>query len=399
MSLTKLGQLERGALRVGAMSYRIVVLPHVERIEPALMKRLDAFARSGGALIAVGRLPGRAPGFLATPADHQAVQALSSALFEGAQPAAHFVRDAGDLAATISPMVAADVALTPTTPDIGVVHRRAGDIDIYFVANTSNVPRDVEARFRTSQNGAEWWDHVHGTTATLAVRSRNGVRSLSLHLAPYESGFLVCQGTVPLVDSGDSPHSVPLVHSGAASPHSAAPIAVTLTRMTFGDEASGPARTGSWTTDKARQFYSGVVRYEGTFTAPRGPSAGAVLTFGDGSPVTMTPLKNGTRAWLDSPVREAAVVYVNGRRAGSVWCPPFEVSLDGLLRDGENAVRIDVANLAVNAMAGRPLPDYRLLNQRYGVRFEPQDMDQIRPDPGGIMQPVYVTIRRSERPN
>jgi hypothetical protein len=169
--------------------------------------------------------------------------------------------------------------------------------------------------------------------------------------------------------------------------------------MAFGDEASGPVRTGSWTTDKARQFYSGVVRYQGTYTAPRGSTSSAVLTFGSGVPVAATPLKNGTRAWLDSPVREAAVVYVNGERAGSVWCPPFGVSLDGLLRDGENAVRIDVANLAVNAMAVRALPDYRLLNQRYGVRFEPQDMDQIRSEPSGIMQPVYVRIRRRGRPN
>ncbi len=384
MSLTKLGQPERGALRVGAMSYRIVVLPGVERIEPALMNRLDAFARSGGVLIAVGRLPERAPGFLATPADHQAVHALSSALFEGAQPPAHFIHDVGDLAATISRLAAADVGLTPATPDIGVVHRRAGDIDIYFVANTSNVPRDVDARFRTPQSGAEWWDHVHATTTTLKVGSRDDVRALSLHLAPYESGFVVFSNEL---------ETVPLVHSGD-SPHSAARIPVTLTRMAFGDEASGPVRTGSWTTDKARQFYSGVVRYEGTFTAPRGSSARAILTFGDGSPVAATPLRNGTRAWLDSPVREAAVVYVNGQRAGSVWCPPFDMSLDGLLRDGENAVRIDVANLAVNAMAGRALPDYRLLNQRYGVRFEPQDMDQIRPEPSGILQPVYVTIRR-----
>ena len=45
-------------------------------------------------------------------------------------------------------------------------------------------------------------------------------------------------------------------------------------------------------------------------------------------------------------------------------------------------------------MAGRALPDYRVLNQRYGVRFEPQDMDQIRSEPSGILQPVYVTIRR-----
>jgi len=366
ISLTKLGQVEQGALRVGAMRYRVVVLPRVERIEPVALKLLDVFARGGGVLLAVGRMPERAPGFLATPADHQAVHALSSALFEVAQAPAHFVRDAGDLAATISRLAVADVGLTPATPDIGVVHRRAGDMDIYFVANTSNMPRDVEARCRTKNNGAEWWDHVHGTTRGLTVALRDGSSSVMLHLAPYESGFVVwsndaTRGTVPPARSGDGPPSrVPL----------------TLTPQSFGD-----------------RFYSGVVHYEATFTAARG-SASAVVSFGEGVPVAVMPLRNGMRAWLDAPVREAAVVYLNGRRAGAVWCPPFEVSLDGLLRTGENVVRIDVANLAVNAMAGRALPDYRLLNQRYGTRFEPQDMDQIRAEPSGLTGPVYVVISR-----
>jgi hypothetical protein len=38
-----------------------------------------------------------------------------------------------------------------------------------------------------------------------------------------------------------------------------------------------------------------------------------------------------------------------------------------------------VANVAINHMAERALPDYRLLNLRYGNRFEPQDMDKVRP--------------------
>jgi len=386
MSLTKLGQVEHGVLRVGAMAYRIVVLPRVERMELALMKRLDAFARSGGVLVAVGRLPGRAPGFLAKPADREGVQALSFALFESAHPVAHFVRDAGDLSATISRLVAADARLTPTTPNIGVVHRRTGDTDIYFVANTSNMPRDVDARFRTSQNGAEWWDHVHGTTTGLAVIARDGARSVPLHLEPYESGFVVFSNesleTVPLADAGDNRLS-------------AAPIPVTLTRMAYGDEAWQPVRLGPWSDDVSRRYFSGVVHYEGTVTVPPGAgSARAALGFGKGVPVAETPLRNGMRAWLDSPVREAAVVSVNDRRAGSVWCSPYEISLDGLLHDGVNTIRIDVANLAVNAMAGRPLPDYRQLNKRYGIRFEAQDMDQIRAEPSGLAGPIHVAISR-----
>jgi hypothetical protein len=35
-------------------------------------------------------------------------------------------------------------------------------------------------------------------------------------------------------------------------------------------------------------------------------------------------------------------------------------------------------------MAGHKLPDYRLLNLRYGERFQPQDMDKIQVLPSGL---------------
>jgi hypothetical protein len=94
--------------------------------------------------------------------------------------------------------------------------------------------------------------------------------------------------------------------------------------------------------------------------------------------------------WLEPPVREAAVVFVNGQRAGSVWCPPFSVDVSGLIRGGENSIRVEVSNTALNYMAGRRLPDYKLLNLRYGVRFEAQDMDKVQALPSGILGPVRL---------
>jgi hypothetical protein len=84
------------------------------------------------------------------------------------------------------------------------------------------------------------------------------------------------------------------------------------------------------------------------------------------------------------------VVFVNGLRAGSVWCPPYDVDVTALLRPGPNRIRIEVANLAINHMAGRALPDYRLLNLRYGTRFEPQDMDKVQPVPAGLFGPIRL---------
>jgi hypothetical protein len=91
------------------------------------------------------------------------------------------------------------------------------------------------------------------------------------------------------------------------------------------------------------------------------------------------------------PVHEAAVVFVNGQRAGAVWCPPFRVNVTGLLRPGTNDLRIDVANLAVNDMAGHPLPDYADLTRAFGNRFGMQDMNLIRSMPSGIEGPIRLT--------
>jgi hypothetical protein len=43
--------------------------------------------------------------------------------------------------------------------------------------------------------------------------------------------------------------------------------------------------------------------------------------------------------------------------AGSVWKPPYEVDVTGLLHAGANTIRVVVANLAINRLAGTSLPN------------------------------------------
>jgi len=99
------------------------------------------------------------------------------------------------------------------------------------------------------------------------------------------------------------------------------------------------------------------------------------------------------RAWLESPVREAAMVEVNGRPAGAVWHPPYEVAVTGLIHAGENRIRVRIGNLGINALSGQSLPKYRLLDSRYGERFQPQDMENLQPLPAGLLGPVSLIPR------
>ena len=115
------------------------------------------------------------------------------------------------------------------------------------------------------------------------------------------------------------------------------------------------------------------------------------IDFGEGKPLESTPkVPAGMRAMLESPIREAAVVFVNGQRAGSIWKPPYRLDVTQWLKAGSNKIEVKVANLSLNMLAGQERPDYRLLWARYGQRFVPQDTQLIKPHPSGLLGPVRL---------
>src|SRR5215471_6426673 len=117
----------------------------------------------------------------------------------------------------------------------------------------------------------------------------------------------------------------------------------------------------SWTDDENTKFFSGQAIYEKVVQIPESLSKPGVelwLDFGKGTPIEPTASRApGMRAWLESPVREAAVVSVNDHLAGAVWCPPYELEVTRLLHTGENKIRVVVGNLAINELAGQSMPD------------------------------------------
>jgi hypothetical protein len=79
-----------------------------------------------------------------------------------------------------------------------------------------------------------------------------------------------------------------------------------------------------------------------------------------------------------------------------LWHPPYELDITSLLRPGNNALEVRVANTAINLLSGEGLPDYRLLWARYGRRFDPQDMDHLQPLPSGLLGKVELISRSAQ---
>jgi len=151
----------------------------------------------------------------------------------------------------------------------------------------------------------------------------------------------------------------------------------------------------SWSDDSRTKFYSGHATYQKSFDLPVQSlphEARYWLDFGPGTRESLpSPAgEHNMRAYLEGPVREAAQVYVNDQLAGVVWHPPYRLDVTRFLQPGRNDLRILAGNTAINALAGQPLPDYRLLWDRYGVLFVPQDMQNLTPLPSGVLGPVAL---------
>lgn len=391
-SLTQVGRIEDGCLALGSNKYKAVILPNVERIPIETLNKLAELARSGGTFIAIGRTPAVSPGFRAAAADHQRISELTRRLFEGPAAPAHLVADETQLAAMLGAALKPDVTFSPVAQDVGFIHRIIAGAEIYFVANTTNEPRHAKATFRVEGLSPEWWDAMTGEVreASVIERGANGV-AVALDLEPYGSRVLVFSKRTR-------------TRAHAAAEQVPAPVDLSTDwRVTFGEKGTPLVMKTlrSWTDDEETRYYSGLATYEKSFELPPGfmrkglrvrlEFVGATLV-----QAPANPRANGMRALLEGPVREAAVVEINGRRVGSVWCPPYAIDVTTSLRAGENRLRIVVANTAINYMAGHALPDYRLLNLRYGERFQPQDMDKVQPVPSGLLGKITLTARTVE---
>ena len=390
--LRQIGRVSTSSLILGSNTYKAVILPNVEQIPKETLESLGEFARMGGTVIATRRTPALSPGFRAAQSDHQRIAELSKRLFEAPGALGRLVTDEGNqLAAVLTSAIKPDVVLAPSVPDIGFVHRATSEAEIYFLANTGNETRRVKATFRVAGLNPEWWNPMSGDVRPAAVvAGEAGAISVLLDLEPYGSRVLVFSRRNASPDAlvGDR-MSTPIELSEGW-------------QLTFGENAPTKLDTlRSWTEDAKTRYYSGVAAYEKSFVVPDEFVKKAIrvrLEFGEGQMVAppTNPRANGMRALLDGPVREAAVVFVNGRRAGSVWCPPYAIDVTDFLKVGENKLRILVANTAINYMAGHALPDYRLLNLRYGERFQPQDMDKVQVVPSGLIGRIRLTTTRVE---
>lgn len=374
--------IDADAIEAVGIPYPVLVLPDIERIPLATYKKIEQYVEHGGIVIATRRLPSTAPGLMDAAAESLHIQEISQRLFRDADDAGLFLKNEDELGKALLGHAKPDGTFSPTAPEIGFIHRKLDAGDLYFVANTANHPIQTTVKFRDAKRGAEWWDPFTGR-----VLLAKNPGQIELSLQPYESRLIVFSNSPSNAEAERKP--------GAPSKN------IDLSsewKVTFNGvkQTTTMSTLHSWSDDEPFKHYSGRVTYQKTVNIPAELLSrnSITLDFGDGTPVPRpSPLPAfNMRAYLDSPVREAAEVYVNGQRVGVVWHPPFTIDLTSSMKSGKNELTIIVGNTAINSLAGQSLPDYRLLNDRYGERFVPQGMENLQPLPSGLVGKLQLQI-------
>ncbi len=374
---------------VGLGDHRIVVLPATDRIPVETLQKLGTWAAHGGKVIALGQLPRRDPEGKPLPNLSRLTNAID------------LVGDAGHLGDALHSAAVPDFQLAcsadaKTRDQVGFIRRKLATADVYFVVNTGNHMIDTCASFVTAHRFGEEWN-LDDTTFSPAVASSQPIR-----LAPYESRVFVFSD-----------------HVGYSRPASSLLLGHQLQdlssnwQVTFSSKglSTTEATLADWISDPATLHYSGEAVYSRDFTLAAALNTPAFLEFEGGRSSPGAPnsslepasrdtngLPNplvthpgpGMHAFYDPPIREAALIFINGQAAGALWHPPYRLDCSKLLKRGSNRIEIHVYNTALNAWSALPPRDYKPLIGKYGDRFQMQDIDKVEPISSGMLGPIFL---------
>ncbi len=205
--------------------YRVLLLPDLPTMRPAVAEKVLGLVKAGATVLAPRR-PAQSPSLKDLGAGDAAVRAAIAGLW-GGDGAGEVDRKVGEgrfLAGLPFEEVfqriglASDFECRAEAKDAEVlyVHRRAGDLDLWFVSNQQARPEDVEVVFRADGRAPELWDAASGAITRPGVFrvGKDGRVTMPMRLDPNGSAFVVFRGKAA------APHAVELA---GAAPVKAAP--------------------------------------------------------------------------------------------------------------------------------------------------------------------------------
>jgi len=375
-ALLNLLQTKNGRITTpSGMSYRVLVLPPLDRMTLPVLQKIAKLIREGA--VVYGPKPISSPSLSAYPGVDQELAQLANEVWgdcDGKTVTQH-AYGSGKVywGEPLTQVLGVKQDFATSSTDLRFIHRKDADTDIYFVSNQAQAAITAECSFRVTGKIPELWYPDTDKRETVALYTSNDeFTTLPIPFDPSGSVFVVFRTPENL-----TPHPVSVVPVASLRTDEQNQIVLSTTQngnyaIAFSDGStknislqgvSAPLPLeGSWnlefppfnegtgdtlkttfdqlaswsdSANDAIKYFSGTATYKKTFSIPEGflvQQRQFILDLGN--------------------VKNIAEVTLNGKPLGILWKAPFQLYVTGAVKEGENSLTIKVTNLWPNRLIG-----------------------------------------------
>ncbi|GBU08820.1 hypothetical protein AwDysgo_21510 [Bacteroidales bacterium] len=315
-------------------SYRVLVLPKVETMRPEVLTKIKQLIADGA--IVLGPAPTQSPSLQDQPQADIEIKKMAQDLWgsiKGSSTAfgKGMLFDGVGLEEVFAKIGATQDCKIPTGAPIHFGHRQMGGTDIYFVSNQSETTQNTDIKFRVKGMQPELWNPMDGTTRKLTEFTADTDGTLvPLVLQAHQSAFVVFRNSgKPIAGTINFPNPSKEIELKLAW------------NVEFNGKLTNPApiqldqlKDLATSADELVKYFSGNMIYTTSFDFDQESAKGEDVYLNLGE------------------VNKMAKVWINDQYVGGVWTPPYSLNISSALKQGPNALRIDVVNTWTNRMIG-----------------------------------------------
>jgi len=258
--------------------------------------------------------------------------------------------------------------------DLGLkfIRRSVADGKYYYIVNHTVKTIDEMLPLQTTAQSAILLDPQSGNVGTAYSVTKGKTTLVKVQLLPGEAMIIktsTTKATIPewkylhkstgVIALNNNAWKVHFTQGGPALPN---------------DKVLQPLSNWTEMLNDTLQSFSGSAEYSTTFILPRKDAADYSLQLG--------------------VVNESAKVWINGSEVGILWSIPFTANIGKYLKEGENAIKVEVANLMANRM--RNMDQKGIVWRKYheinfvNINYKDFDAAKWNVMPSGLQGPVLI---------
>ena len=360
------------------MSYKVMVLPEFNTMRPKVLAKIEELVAQGG--IVLGSAPKKSPSLENYPQCDEQVKELSAKLWSGKYTNGKMINNYGEGTVFDGYGLASVLEKNKTEKDVDAgdapvlwTHRSMPGMEIYFITNQSDDEINIKPSFRVAGLKPQLWDAVTGEIRYLKEYTvKNGRTVVPIKMEAQRSWLLI-------FSNNNNENIISATEKNFTEFKTLAKVGGPF-EVDFVNKKLGPKDIQNYDTlvdlskseDEKIKYYSGTVIYKTSFKIDELPeNENLYINLGN--------------------VAVMAEIKINGKYVGGIWDTPYRLKITAFVKQGENILEVEVANLWQN----RLIKDQSLPKaERLTWTSEEHKFEDKEPHASGLIGPVSIEIKK-----